>query len=154
MPKIDVAAVAAVAATGYPAPYRHVVDGRARQRLGEAGGLTQFGVNLTRLKPGASSALRHWHETGDEFVFMVAGEATLVEDSGETPLRAGEAAAFPAGAPNGHHLVNRSGADAVYLEIGTRTKSDRVTYTEPAIDLVALDTDGVTRFVKKNGEPW
>lgn len=154
MPKIDIAAVPVIATTGYPAPYRPVVDGRSRRRLGDAGGISQFGVNLTRLKPGASSALRHWHETEDEFVFMVAGEATLVEDSGETPLRAGEAAAFPAGAPNGHHLVNRSDADAVYLEIGTRTKADRVSYTGDGVDLVAVNDGDGWRYLKKNGEAW
>ncbi len=154
MPKIDIAAVPVIAATGYPPPYRSVVDGRSRQRLGDAGGLAQYGVNLTRLKPGAASALRHWHETEDEFVFMVAGEATLVEDSGETLLKAGEAAAFPAGAPNGHHLVNRSGADAVYLEIGTRTKADRVTYTGAGVDLVAVNEGDGWRYLKRSGEGW
>lgn len=154
MPKVDIAAVPVVALTGYPAPYRHVVDGRSRQRLGDAGGITQYGVNLTRLKPGAASALRHWHQTEDEFVFMIEGEATLVEDSGETPLKAGDAAAFPAGAPNGHHLVNRSGADAVYLEIGTRTKTDRVSYTAAGVDLVAVNEGDGWRYLKKNGEPW
>jgi uncharacterized cupin superfamily protein len=154
MPKIDIAAVPVIATTGYPPPWRHVVEGRSRQRLGDAGGLTQFGVNLTRLAPGASSALRHWHQTEDEFVFVVAGALTLVEDAGETLLKAGEAAAFPAGAPNGHHLVNRSGADALYLEIGTRTKADRVTYTEPSVDLVAVNEGGAWRYVRKSGEPW
>lgn len=154
MPKIDIGAVPVVATTGYPPPYRSVVDGRSKRRLGDAGGLTQFGVNLTRLKPGAASALRHWHATEDEFVFVIEGEMSLIEDTGETTLKAGEAAAFPAGAPNGHHLVNRSAKDAVYLEIGTRTTADRVTYTEPHIDLVAIDSDGVTRFVRKNGAPW
>lgn len=154
MPKIDIAAVPVIAVTGYPAPYRHVVDGRSRQRLGDAGGITQFGVNLTRLKPGAASALRHWHETEDEFVHVIEGQLVLVEDAGEVLLKAGEAAAFPAGAPNGHHLVNRSGADAVYLEIGTRTKSDRVTYTGPGIDLAAVNDGGGWRYVRKSGEPW
>lgn len=154
MPKIDIAAVPVVAVTGYPPPYRHVVDGRSRQRLGDAGGITQYGVNLTRLKPGAASALRHWHQTEDEFVFMVEGEATLIEDTGETPLKAGEAAAFPAGAAVGHHLVNRSGADAVYLEIGTRTTADYVTYTDPTVDLVCVDRDGASVYLKRSGEPW
>lgn len=154
MPKIDIREVPVIAATGYPAPYAKVVDGRSKQRLGDAGGLGQYGVNLTRLKPGAASALRHWHETEDEFVFVVEGALTLVEDSGETPLKAGDAAAFPAGAPNGHHLVNRSGADAVYLEIGTRTQTDRVTYTEPSVDLVAVNDGAGWRYVRKNGEAW
>jgi len=154
MPKIDIAAVPVVAATGYPALYRSVVDGRSKQRLGDAGGISQYGVNLTRLQPGAASALRHWHETEDEFVFVVEGAVTLVEDGGESPLKAGEAAAFPAGAPNGHHLVNRSNADAVYLEIGTRTKADRVAYTGDGVDLVAVNDGGGWRYVRKNGEPW
>lgn len=154
MPRIDITAVPVSATTGYPPPYRHVVDGRLKQRLGDAGALTQFGVNLTRLKPGAASALRHWHETGDEFVFIIEGELVLVEDGGETLLKPGEAAAFPAGARNGHCLVNNSGADAVYLEIGTRMKSDRVTYPDPGIDLIAVDQDGKTAFLKKNGAPW
>lgn len=154
MPKIDIAAVPVIATTGYPPPYRQVVDGRSKQRLGDAGGIARFRVNLTRLKPGAASALRHWHETEDEFVFLIEGEISLIEDTGETTLEAGEAAAFPAGAPNGHHLFNRSAKEAVYLEIGTRTKSDRVTYTEPNVDLVAIDSGAATRFVKKNGEPW
>jgi uncharacterized cupin superfamily protein len=154
MPKIDIAAVPVVAVTGYPPPYRHVVDGRSRKRLGDAGGITQYGVNLTRLKPGAASALRHWHETEDEFVFMVEGEAVLIEDAGETLLKAGEAAAFPAGAAVGHHLVNRSTADAVFLEIGTRTAADRVTYTGLGIDLVAVNEGDGWRYVRKSGEPW
>lgn len=154
MPKIVIDDVPVVASTGYPPPYRKIVDGRTKQRLGDAGGLGQFGVNMTRLKPGAASALRHWHETEDEFVFVVEGALTLVEDNGETPLNAGEAAAFPAGARNGHHLVNRSGADAVYLEIGTRTKSDRVTYTDPSVDLVAHKDGAGWRYVRQNGEAW
>ena len=154
MPKIDIAAVPIIVTTGYPPPYRHVVDGRSKQRLGDAGGLTQFGVNLTRLRPGASSALRHWHQTEDEFVIILSGEATLVEDSGETALKAGEAAAFPAGRAVGHHLVNRSGADVVYLEVGTRTEQDRVIYTEPSVDLVAVNKNGEWRYVRRSGEPW
>lgn len=154
MPKVDVDAVPVIAMTGYPPPYRKIVDGRSKRRLGDAGGVGQFGVNLTRLRPGAASALRHWHETEDEFVFVLEGALVLVEDTGETPLVAGDAAAFPAGSPNGHHLVNRSGADAVYLEIGARTTSDRVTYTDPDVDLVAVNDGGGWRYVRKSGEAW
>lgn len=154
MPKIDIAAVPVIATTGYPAPYRHIVEGRSKQRLGDAGGVTQYGVNLTRLKPGAASALRHWHETEDEFVFVLDGALVLIEDGGETPLKAGEAAAFPAGAPNGHQLVNRSAADAVYLEIGTRSKTDRVTYPDAGVDLVAIDDESGAHYFRKSGEPW
>src|SRR5687767_15884579 len=105
MPKIDIAAIPVRRGTDYPEEFRHVVVGRERQRLGDAGGLTQFGVNLTRLRPGAASALRHWHEVEDELVFVLEGELVLLEDSGETILRAGEAAAFKSGAASGHHLV-------------------------------------------------
>ncbi len=154
MPKIDIASTPVIATTGYPPPYRPVVEGRLKQRLGDAGGVTQYGVNLTRLKPGAASALRHWHETEDEFVFVLEGALVLIEDAGETPLKAGEAAAFPAGVPNGHQLVNRSTADAVYLEIGTRMKADRVTYVDDGVDLQAVNDGGGWRYLRKSGEPW
>lgn len=154
MPKIDIAAVPGFEATGYPGEYARIVKGRIKQRLGDAGGLSQFGVNLTRLKPGAASAHRHWHRNEDEFVFIVSGEPTLVEDSGETPLKAGDAAAFPAGAANGHHLVNRTGVDVQYLEIGTRVERDVAEYTDPAIDLRAVNDGAGWRFLRKDGTAW
>lgn len=122
MPRIDIDAIEWKGGTGYPEPFRALVEGRVRKRLGDAGGLTQFGVNLTRLGPGSASAHRHWHENEDEFVFILDGEVTLIEDDGETILRAGDAATFKAGVANGHHLVNRSGRDVTYLEIGTRAR--------------------------------
>src|SRR5580693_2426198 len=115
MPKIDIANVQVDASTNYPEPYRSAVAGRARRRLGNAAGLDQFGVNLTRLAPGAQSAQRHWHAAEDEFVYVIEGELVLCEDAGETILAAGEAAGFKAGAANGHCLINRSNRDAVYL---------------------------------------
>ncbi len=115
MPKIDISALPLRTGTGYPEPLRDMVKGRERKALGDAAGLTQFGVNYTRLKPGAASAHRHWHETEDELVYVLEGELVLVEDDGETTLRAGDAAAFKAGVDNGHHLVNRSGRDALLL---------------------------------------
>ncbi len=118
--------------------------------LGNAAGLTQFGVNLTRLKPGAASALRHWHETEDEFVYIVEGEATLCEDGGETILRAGECAGFKAGVANGHCLVNKSQADVVYLEIGTRAPADRFHYSD--VDMMGDKSESGVRFMRKNGE--
>src|SRR5579862_9116716 len=114
MPKIDVARLKVETASGYPEPYRAAVAGRSRQRLGDAAGLDQFGVNLTRLQPGAQSAQRHWHAAEDEFVYVLAGELVLCENEGETILRAGDAAAFKAGVANGHCLINRSSRDAVY----------------------------------------
>src|ERR1700742_1045244 len=121
MPKIDIAAVPERKGVGYPAPFQETCAERIRQRLGDAGGLTQFGVNAMRLPPGGWSSQRHWHSHEDEFVYVVDGELTLVEDGGETMLRAGDCAAFPKNSGNGHHMINRSNATAVYLEIGSRS---------------------------------
>src|SRR5580693_6277702 len=130
MPKIDIAKLPTEARTGYPPPYDRVVVGRERKRLGNAVGLDQFGVNLTTLKPGAASALRHWHEQEDELVFVLEGEVVLIEDGGETVLKPGDAAGFKSNSANGHHLVNRTTSDAVVLEIGTRSKRERVEYPD------------------------
>jgi uncharacterized cupin superfamily protein len=138
--------------TIYPAEYAPGFDKRLKRALGDAGGLTQFGVNLTTLEPGAMSALRHWHKHEDEFVFVVAGEVTLVTDGGEDVLGPGMAATFPAGEPNGHHLVNRSSAPATYLEVGTRSPVEDVTY--PDADLRFERHDGRSRFVRMTGEPY
>jgi uncharacterized cupin superfamily protein len=151
MPKIDIAKLPVDTGTGYPPPYDRVVAGRARKRLGNAAGLDQFGVNLTTLGPGAASALRHWHECEDEFVYVLEGELVLIEDEGETVLRAGDAAGFKANTRNGHHLVNRSGTPAAYLEIGTRAKHERAEYSD--VDLLAVRDDAGMRFTRKNGEP-
>jgi uncharacterized cupin superfamily protein len=152
MPKIDIAKLATDTRTGYPPPFDRVVAGRVRKRLGNAAGLDQFGVNLTTLKPGAASALRHWHESEDEFVYMLEGEVVLIEDEGETVLKAGDAAGFKANSRNGHHLVNRSDRDAVYLEIGTRSKHEYVDY--PDVDMKAVRDDNGLRYAHKNGEPY
>ena len=152
MPKIDIARLVVDGRTGYPPPFDRVVVGRERKRLGNAAGLDQFGVNLTTLKPGASSALRHWHEKEDEFVYMLEGEVVLVEDSGETVLRAGDAAGFKANSRDGHHLVNRTTHNAVYLEIGTRSRHERVEY--PDVDLIAVRDEKGMRFTRKNGDPY
>jgi len=152
MPKIDIGSLPIDARTAYPAPFDRVVVGRERKRLGNAAGLDQFGVNLTTLKPGASSALRHWHQNEDEFVYMLDGEVMLVEDGGETLLRAGDAAGFKANSGNGHHLVNRSNRDAVYLEVGTRSKLERVDY--PDVDLMVVRDDRGMRYTHKNGAPY
>ena len=152
MPKIDIASVKVEESTGYPQPYRSVVAGRLRQRLGDVVGLDQFGVNLTRLKPGAQSAQRHWHAAEDEFVFVVEGTLVLCENDGETVLAAGDAAGFKAGVANGHCLVNRSTQDAVYLEIGTRSRRDEVDY--PEIDLRLRKDENGMRYAHKSGEPY
>jgi uncharacterized cupin superfamily protein len=150
MPKIDIAQAPVRASTAYPKPYDRVVQGREKQALGNAVGLTQFGVNLTRLKPGAASAMRHWHRHEDELIYMIEGELVLVENAGETVLRAGDSAGFKAGVPDGHCLVNRTAQDAVYLEIGTRAAFDSVIY--PDDDLVLERDQNGPRFTRRNGE--
>ncbi len=152
MPKIDIGALPIDARTGYPPPHDRLVAGRSRKRLGAAVGLDQFGVNLTTLKPGSASALRHWHDNEDEFVYVLAGELTLVENEGETVLKPGDAAGFKAGVANGHHLVNRSGSDAVYLEIGSRAARERAHY--PDIDLAVVKDETGVRYTRKDGTPF
>jgi uncharacterized cupin superfamily protein len=152
MPKIDIAKLPLDTRTGYPAPFDRVVVGRERKRLGNAVGLDQFGVNLTTLKPGAASALRHWHEQEDELIFVLEGEVVLIEDDGETVLKPGDAAGFKANSPNGHHVVNKSSRDAVYLEVGTRSKYERAHY--PDVDMMVVRDDKGMRYTHKNGEPY
>jgi uncharacterized cupin superfamily protein len=152
MPKIDIAKAVVRTKGVYPQPYRTVTDGREKTVLGNVAGLTQFGVNLTRLKPGAASALRHWHEQEDEFIYVLEGELVLIEDGGELLLKPGACAGFKAGVPNGHRLVNKSQRDAVYLEIGTRAATERAHY--PDVDLVVERDAGGMRFLHKSGEPY
>jgi uncharacterized cupin superfamily protein len=152
MPKIDIANVKLDTYSGYPEPYRDAVAGRERKRLGNVVGLDQFGVNLTRLKPGYQSSQRHWHESEDELVYILEGEVVLCENEGETVLKAGDAAGWKAGVANGHCLVNRSSRDTVLLEIGTRAKRDRVDY--PDIDLRNTKDENGTRFLHNSGEPY
>jgi len=152
VPKIDIANLPVDSRTNYPEPFNRVVVGRARKRLGNAAGLDQFGVNLTTLKPGAASALRHWHEKEDELVYILEGEVVLIEDEGETVLKPGDAAGFKASVRNGHHLVNKSNRDAVYLEIGTRSTHERAEY--PDVDMLVVRDEKGMRYTHKNGEPY
>ncbi|MGB7099499.1 MAG: cupin domain-containing protein [Xanthobacteraceae bacterium] len=152
MPKIDIAKLPVDSRSTYPDPFNRVVAGRSRKRLGNAAGLDQFGVNLTTLKPGAASALRHWHENEDELVYVLNGEVVLIEDDGETVLKSGDAAGFKANVRNGHHLVNKSNSDAVYLEIGTRARHERAEY--PDIDLLVIRDDDGARYTHKDGKPY
>lgn len=150
---IDPAALAEKKGSGYPAPFEEPCTARSKVALGDAGGLTQYGVNLVTLEPGAWSAQRHWHSHEDEFVWVVSGELTLVSDAGETLLKPGMAATSRAGVADGHHLVNRSNADAVYLEVGTREPQDVCSY--PDVDLrLEPDGKGSHRFVTKSGESY
>ena len=118
--RIDVSKMAAVTGSSYPAPFDAACAARIRRRLGDAAGLTDFGVNLLRLPAGAWSSQRHWHSAEDEFVYVLEGEVVLVTDAGEESLRAGDCAGFKAGIKDGHHLQNRSQQDALVLEIGSR----------------------------------
>lgn len=150
MPKIDVTAVPVRVGTGYPEPFNAACAGRTRKRLGEAGGLQSFGVNLMTLPPGKWSSQRHWHSHEDEFVYVLQGEVTLVEDTGEVQLQAGECACFPKGTGVGHHLKNNSSSLAVYLEVGSRHPDDLTTCSD--IDLKSSNRDGA--FVHKDGSPY
>ena len=152
MPKVDVAKVPLKSGSFYPAPFQAEHKGRHKQALGDAVGLTQFGVNITRIAPGAASSLRHYYEQEDEFIYMLEGELVLIENDGEVVLTAGDCAGFKANSGNAHRLVNRSTKDAAYFEVGTRSPHDRVHY--PDVDLLLeRDTTG-RRYLHKSGEPY
>jgi uncharacterized cupin superfamily protein len=150
MPKIDSAAVPKRKGAPYPKPFDAPCAERIRQRLGDAGRLTDFGVNLMHLPPGSWSSQRHWHSHEDELVYILEGEVILVEDGGETLLRAGDCATFAKNSGNGHHMINRSGAMAIYLEVGSRQLDDLTTCSD--IDMMSSNADG--RFVHKDGTPY
>ena len=153
MPKIDLATLTTrVGSPNYPAPFRHVCAGRHKTALGNAVDLTQFGVNLTKLEPGAATALRHWHEQEDEFVYVLEGECVLIENGGEVTLKAGDCAGFKANVANGHCIVNRTDRAVLLLEVGTRAPSERSHY--PDDDLKFERDDGVVRVLHKSGEPY
>jgi uncharacterized cupin superfamily protein len=152
MPKIDPATVRHRTGTSYPPPYDAEARGRSALMLSDAGGLSQFGINVTILQPGAKSSMRHWHAREDEFVMVLSGECLLVEDAGETPMTAGDCAAFPAGHPDGHHFVNRSEAECRLLVVGTRVDHDVCTYSDH--DLMVTITPQGDRFTLKDGTPY
>jgi uncharacterized cupin superfamily protein len=152
MPKIDIDTLPLDQSTAYPPPFNKAVEGRARKRLGWAAGLTQFGVNVCTLRPGAASSQRHWHEQEDELVYVLEGEVVLCEDDGETVLKPGEAAAWRAGVQNGHCLVNRSNRDAVFIEIGTRALAERAHYSD--IDMMVVRDGAGARYTKKDGSAY
>jgi uncharacterized cupin superfamily protein len=151
MPKINIAKIPAQPIASYPKEFAAVISGREKQRIGDAVGLTQFGVNITRIKPHSASALRHVHENEDEFIYVLEGELILHENDGETLLKRGEAAGFKSGSGNAHCLINRTDRDAVYFEVGTRAKSERVQY--PDVDFVMERDGNGRRFFRKSGEP-
>lgn len=154
MPVIDPTSVPVKTGSIYPEPYASMMQGRSSLRLGEAGGLTQFGVNLVMLEPGAISSLRHWHHNEDEFVWVVEGECTLVQDEGETVMRPGDSAAFPAGMPNGHQFLNRTDRVAKFLVVGTKAPTETAVYSD--VDLVVNigPEKGRAEFTYKDGTPY
>jgi uncharacterized cupin superfamily protein len=147
--KIDIERAPVLLGSRYPAPYDAPCRQRKRVRLGAAAGLTRVGVNLLELAPGAWSSQRHWHSHEEELVYVLKGEVVLVTDAGEEVLRAGECAAFRAGEADGHHLQNRSDAEAVVLEVGTNVPDDDVT-EYPDVDMRALPSG----YVRKDGSPF
>ena len=151
MPKIDIDNAPTGHGTGYPDEFAAPCKPRRRWRLGDAVGLDQFGVNLLRLPAGAWSSQRHWHTTEDVFVWVVEGEVVLVEEDGETVLKAGDCAGFKAGVPNGHRIENRSDREAVLLEVGSRRPADDAC-DYPDIDMIL--PKGADRYFHRDGTPY
>jgi uncharacterized cupin superfamily protein len=149
MPKLDLDAIEPTNRSSYPMPFKDEMAKRHFQRLGPPGGLEEFGVSRVRLEPGGVSSQRHWHDEVDEFVVVVEGEGVLVEDQGETLLKAGDCAVFPKGVANGHHIVNRSGRDCIFLAVGSK-EAGSCFY--PDVD---LHWDGPKqRYARKDGTPY
>ena len=149
---LDPACVPVKTGSIYPAPYAAMMAGRTSLRLAEAGGLTQFGVNLVTLEPGALSSLRHWHLHEDEFVMITDGACILVQDAGETLMHPGDCAAFPAGVPDGHHFINHTDQIARFLVIGTKAQREVATYSD--FDLMLEIGGGQAVFTHKDGSPY
>ena len=152
MPKLDLTQVPVKTGSIYPSPYAGMMAGRSSLRLGDAGGLTQFGANLVSLAPGALSSLRHWHQHEDEFVMVSEGECVLVQDAGEVVMRVGDCAAFPAGCTDGHHFINRTDKVAKFLVVGTSGLREVATYSD--VDMVMHQEAGKARFTYKDGSDW
>jgi uncharacterized cupin superfamily protein len=152
MPEIDIDSVELRNGSSYPADVAGPVDSRQQKWLGDAVGITQFGANLVILQPGALSSLRHWHEKQDEFMVVTMGTCTLIDDHGETTLNLGDCAAFPAGDPNGHHIVNKTDAEARFVVVGTRTPTEICRYSD--MDMMVTDTETSSTFTRKDGSPY
>jgi uncharacterized cupin superfamily protein len=151
MPKIDRSKIAFGNTASYPKEFAAVIAGREKQKLGDAVGLTQFGVNIARIKANSKSALRHWHENEDECIYMLEGELVLHEDAGEIMLKPGDAAGWRANGGVGHCLINRGDRDAIYLEVGTRAAAERVHY--PDVDFFMARDQAGRRWARKDGTP-
>ena len=152
MPRLDLSKVPLKTGSIYPEPYASMMKGRSSLRLGEAGGLTQFGANLVILEPGAMSSLRHWHMAEDEFVMVTQGTCVMVQDEGETVMQVGDCAAFPAGSPNGHCFHNHTDKVAKFLVVGSKAKREVATYSD--VDLRVEMEGGKARFTYKDGTDW
>ncbi len=152
MPIIDQSKLVPRTGSIYPHPYADMMAGRSSLRLGDAGGLTQFGVNVVMLEPGAVSSLRHWHLNEDEFAMVTEGECFLRQDEGEILMRVGDCAVFPAGSTNGHCFVNRSEKLARFLVVGSKAKTETATYSD--VDMQVHMADGKARFTYKDGTDW
>lgn len=152
MARLDLTRVPVKTGSIYPEPYASMMRGRSSLRLGEAGGLTQFGVNLVTLDPGAVSSLRHWHLAEDEFVMVTEGTCTLITDAGETEMAPGDCAAFPANTPDGHQFVNRTDRPARFLVVGSKATREVATYSD--VDLKVTIEGGKATFTYRDGTPF
>lgn len=150
MPKIDLSNAKIITGTAYPNEFSFECQERIRRKIGNLGGISDFGVNITMLPPNCWSSQRHWHTHEDEMIYIIEGEAVLVENDLETSLKAGDFAAFPKNSKNGHHLINKSDRPVIYIEIGSRNMND-VTYCSD-IDMKSANSDGI--FTKNDGTPY
>lgn len=151
MPVIDIAKAPVKTGSIYPRPYDAEMAGRWSIRLGQAGGLTQYGVNIVVLEPGTKSSLRHWHQNEDEFVMITEGTCILVDDQGRHEMSVGACAAFPAGEANGHHFINETDEEARFLVVGTKAPHEVATYSD--VDLRVETKDGAFVFTRRDGTP-
>jgi len=151
MPKIDLSKVPLETGSSYPGKLAASVGDRTQQRVGKAGGLSQFGANIVTLPPHALSSLRHWHEEQDEFLIVLSGELTLIDESGETKLLPGDCASFPAGEANGHNLINKSDHVGSFLVVGTHTAAETAWY--PELDMKVTMDKTSFEFTRKDGSP-
>lgn len=152
MPKLDLSQAPVRTGSIYPEPYASQMAGRSSQRLGDLAGLTQFGVNIVTLAPGAAASLRHWHLREDEFAMVLEGELTLIEGAGEVVMHVGDCAAWKAGVPNGHRFVNRSAAPARFLVVGTKAETEVATYSD--VDMQIHIAGSKARFTYHDGSDW